>query len=69
MACWIALDSEVAACTACSRCSGSSICVPMGKRSMAMVLPVLVLSAFSERVLTGAMVIMDLAGSSSFATR
>ncbi|MNT59018.1 hypothetical protein D3C72_1964930 [compost metagenome] len=68
MALWIAFDSEVAACTASRRSSGSSISVRRGKVTIEMVLP---LAAASPpwRVLTGARVTSDLSGSSSLSSR
>ncbi|MND95372.1 hypothetical protein D3C80_876260 [compost metagenome] len=65
---WIALDCEVAACSACSRSSGSSMSVRSGKVSIDTVLPAAT-DSLPWRVLTGARVTSDFSGSSSFAIR
>ncbi|MCY1294566.1 hypothetical protein D9M70_438670 [compost metagenome] len=65
---WIALDSEVAACSASSRATGSSMSVRRGKVSIDTVLPAAAAS-LPWRVLTGARVTSDFSGNSSWASR
>ncbi|MCY1294594.1 hypothetical protein D9M70_438960 [compost metagenome] len=64
----IALDSEVALCTASRRAIGSSMSVRRGKETIEMVLP-LALASLPWRVLTGARVTSDFSGNSSWACR